>query len=74
MEIGDKHEVIYAEMDDGTYVTEEMTLIKKFQYNDDKVVYIFQDDDGYLMAYYEIGDDEEIDWEFMEEINDVFIE
>lgn len=72
MKIGEKREVVYAELHDGTLVTEEMTLINIFQYYEDEV-YIFKDNEGYLIASYEFKDDK-IDWGFMEEINDVFIE
>ncbi len=69
--VGEKYEVVYAEMQDGRLMSEEMTLVKVSQYKG-KEIYIFQDEQGYYMASYNY-DEDDIDWSFLEEINDKFI-
>lgn len=72
MVTGKRYDVVYAEMEDGTLITEEMELVRTIEHKG-KEVYIFKDDQGYYMASYKYEDDE-IDWDFMEEINNEFIE
>lgn len=68
-EIGCKYEVIYGETTDGVFEKEEMTLLQMKDYKG-KTVYLFRDSQGYEVASYNHGKD--IDWEFMEEINNKF--
>lgn len=70
MTIGEKYDVIYAEMKDGTFESEVQTLIKISTY-EGKEIYIFRCDAGYDMATYNHRGN--IDWDFMSEINDLFL-
>lgn len=69
IKIGEKHEVVFAENNDGTLETEVMTLkeIKKFK---GKEIYIYEDGMCYkFVTYNHYGN---INWDFMEKINDKF--
>lgn len=69
MNINEKYEVIYAENNDGSYEKEEMTLLEIKEYKN-KQIYVFRDSAMYEFVTYNHGDN--IDWEFMNEINERF--
>ena len=69
MIIGEKYEVTFSENQDGTFEKELQTLTEIKTY-EGKEIYVFEGALGYPFATYNHGDN--IDWEYMEEINDKF--
>lgn len=70
MIIGNKYNVAFAELMNGKFESEEMTLIEIHEYKD-KEVYVYEDSTGYHMTSYN-HDGENIDWDFMSEIAEKF--
>ena len=67
--IGEKYNVIFEESEDGTFDSEEMKLMEIHKHKG-KEVYVFQDSSPYPMATYNHSGN--IDWDFMEEIQDKY--
>lgn len=67
--IGKQYEIISGERD-GEFEREEMTLKEIREYKS-KTVYTFHDEMGYEFATYD-HDGKNIDWTFMEDINEKF--
>jgi hypothetical protein len=69
MKISNEYDVIFAELNNGEYETEKMVLKKVSEYKG-KEIYFFRDEHGYELIQY--NHEGNIDWDFVEEINEKF--
>lgn len=71
MEINQQYKVVYGEENGGTLLLELMTLIKIEDYKGERdykgKIFTFRDSMGMYLKTYEHN--ENIDWEFIEELN-----
>ena len=72
LQLNKYYNVPFFQTQDGDFILEEMKLVKITEYKNEEV-FIFEDSLGLTFATHTISDDE-INWELVKELNNVFSE